>query len=470
MNRLAEVLIRKNGSKKSIEITAFNKPKIEENIIEKWQLILNNLANIFDLPAALIMKIDEKAISVFLSSENKENIYKKGESERLGLGLYCETVLGENKQLIVEDALEDEIWKDNPDTKLNMISYLGVPIRWVDGELFGTLCVLDQKKRIFGPNIQSIFENFKRSIELDMELLYKNQIYIEENQFLQELIELIPSALIILNKDLIVEDINSHGIELLGHPKEALIGKRVSEGIVNGERVAIIEENFDGNGLSDFPIEIIDRFGVKNHFLINYSTIKDANDEIKNILLIVNDITKIKEVEENLRINNEILRELSIEDRLTNMYNHVTIYEILEKHLQESKRYNRPLSIAMIDLDDFKKINDEHGHRKGDDVLRSLSEIIMKEVRHADSVGRYGGEEFLIVLPETSVNEAFSVIERIRDSVEKYDFGGIRITVSAGISCFTKNNTHEEIVNRADRSLYRAKAIGKNVVIVDSIC
>ena len=118
--------------------------KISEDILKRWQNIVDIMAELIGVPAALIMRLVESDIEVFVSSKSQGNPYNSGDREHfLGSGLYCETVIGSNNKLLIPNALTDEKWKNNPDIKFNMISYLGFPILFPDGRPFGTICVLD---------------------------------------------------------------------------------------------------------------------------------------------------------------------------------------------------------------------------------------------------------------------------------------------------------------------------------------
>src|SRR5437762_9883442 len=119
--------------------------EVPSEIVRKWQEIVDLLAEVMRVPSALIMRVEPPNIKVFVSSETKGNPYEKNEVACLDTGLYCETVMKTRQPLLVSDALRDAEWQSNPDIKLGMISYLGVPIVWPDGEVFGTICVLDKK-------------------------------------------------------------------------------------------------------------------------------------------------------------------------------------------------------------------------------------------------------------------------------------------------------------------------------------
>ncbi|MEA2036654.1 MAG: GGDEF domain-containing protein, partial [Nanoarchaeota archaeon] len=130
-----------------------------------------------------------------------------------------------------------------------------------------------------------------------------------------------------------------------------------------------------------------------------------------------------------------------------------------------------PLSVALLDIDDFKHYNDTHGHVKGDSLLKEIAEIVKKETRATDVVGRYGGEEFIIISPNTNSSVALDLVENVRTNIEENNFDGReeqplgKITISAGlVTCTDKSLSDIELIREADRFLYKAKADGKNIV------
>lgn len=156
---------------------------VPDTIVQNWQGIINMMADIMDVPAGLIMRLVETDIEVFLASHNKDNPYRPGHKENLfGSGLYCETVIKKKAKLLVPNALSDEKWKSNPDITLNMISYLGYPLLFPDGEPFGTICVLDNKENIYAKKYQELIERLREIVQGHLELLYMNRLLGEENQ------------------------------------------------------------------------------------------------------------------------------------------------------------------------------------------------------------------------------------------------------------------------------------------------
>jgi len=156
----------------------------------------------------------------------------------------------------------------------------------------------------------------------------------------------------------------------------------------------------------------------------------------------------------------------ALTDGLTGLYNHAYFLQALRREMQRSKRHGLNASLAMFDLDDFKKLNDSRGHLEGDRVLIKASALIKEALREIDVAARYGGEEFAVILPETSASGAFVVAERIRLKIAQHfrrKRGGPKVTVSGGVATYPEDaDTMDDLIRRADQGLYRSKAAGKN--------
>ncbi len=167
-----------------------------------------------------------------------------------------------------------------------------------------------------------------------------------------------------------------------------------------------------------------------------------------------------------------ILRDLAIRDELTRLYNRREMDFIIQEEMQRCRRYNRSLSLVMLDIDHFKEVNDEFGHPGGDQVLRSFGFLLKDNLRATDRPIRYGGEEFGIVLPEQDGDEAMKTAERLRQIVAEHSFAldksieerlTIHLTISLGVSVFPVDaNSKEELISHADQALYHAKRMGRN--------
>jgi signal transduction histidine kinase len=189
---------------------------ITEEILIKWQEMADLLAELLSVPSALIMKTENEFMEVFISSNSNNNPYNVGDKEKW-YGLYCETVIKTQEKLLVPNALTDENWNKNPDIKLGMISYLGVPINFPDNKPFGTICVLDNQENYFSSNHERLIQQFKRVIELDLVLIQSNKelekLNVDKSIFISILAHDIKSPLIsILGlSELLVKD--SHKYE-----------------------------------------------------------------------------------------------------------------------------------------------------------------------------------------------------------------------------------------------------------------
>lgn len=173
----------------------------------------------------------------------------------------------------------------------------------------------------------------------------------------------------------------------------------------------------------------------------------------------------ISVVASELEEANQELKRVSGIDKLTQINNRLKLDEILQSELSRSIRYGTDLSVLILDIDHFKKVNDTFGHLTGDMVLAKLAKLLKISIRESDTVGRWGGEEFLIILPQTSLSSARSAAEKILTTVENTEFPQVKhVTCSAGASTFREGDTPEKLLARADTALYHAKKSGRNRV------
>ncbi len=175
---------------------------------------------------------------------------------------------------------------------------------------------------------------------------------------------------------------------------------------------------------------------------------------------------------DRLYLNLETQR-LSMTDGLTGLYNYRQFQVFLEREVQSSQRYRHPVSLILVDLDHFKRVNDKYGHLVGDQVLQEVAELLRELSRETDIVARYGGEEFVILLPKTSLEGAHDYAERIRAAVEKRDFAmdagqQMKLTISLGVGCFPAEGVEDgkALIEVSDMALYEAKNAGRNRVVV----
>jgi len=172
---------------------------------------------------------------------------------------------------------------------------------------------------------------------------------------------------------------------------------------------------------------------------------------------------KVQDRTAKLNTIKDDFEKLATTDALTNIHNRYSIMNILSSEIHRSNRYKTPLSLIMYDIDFFKKVNDTYGHDVGDSVLRSLSAAVKNNLREVDILGRYGGEEFLIILPNTGLSDAKEYAERLRKEVEEYSFETVeKVTISLGVVEIAPTENIKEIFKRADDLLYASKNRGRN--------
>lgn len=159
---------------------------------------------------------------------------------------------------------------------------------------------------------------------------------------------------------------------------------------------------------------------------------------------------------------------MAAEDSLTGLYNRRKINELIQHEIERSERYKKGFSVIIIDIDYFKRVNDRHGHLAGDELLKIFAQILKDTIRHTDKVGRWGGEEFVVLCPETNLEGATSLANKIRQKINSATFNNYgQQTASFGITCYQQGDTMDSMISHADEALYAAKNAGRNRVEVN---
>lgn len=209
----------------------------------------------------------------------------------------------------------------------------------------------------------------------------------------------------------------------------------------------------------EVEIECFD--GTRKIILDSAMPIRDESGGIVGAVIVNHDITERKRFEEQLR-------GMVDRDPLTNAYNRRSLYDFLEAELHRVRRYGDPLSVIMFDVDQFKDINDDHGHVAGDRVLVAIAEIVREELRGFDRLARYSGEEFFVMAPNTNGRRAVILAERLRTQIATASFDTVaRVTCSFGVCEFEGDADADTLVRRADDLMYRARRSGGNSVMAE---
>jgi diguanylate cyclase (GGDEF)-like protein len=172
---------------------------------------------------------------------------------------------------------------------------------------------------------------------------------------------------------------------------------------------------------------------------------------------------RLAEAHAQLSIKNKELQKISSTDKLTQLCNRQKLDEIIHKEIEKSKTFDKTFSLVLFDIDYFKCVNDEYGHLVGDTILTELSKVLISNVKSIDTLGRWGGDEFMIILPETDLNNAIVLCEKLRSVVENYEFShDIHCTLSFGVANMEDCDSKDSLIKRADELLYKAKEKGRN--------
>jgi diguanylate cyclase (GGDEF)-like protein len=242
----------------------------------------------------------------------------------------------------------------------------------------------------------------------------------------------------------------------------------------------IILPGMDGLDLTErikttYNTDVIVMTGYSGDYSYEEAINKGASDLIFKPVRFEELLLRLKRVIKERKLTNERiemlerLKKLAITDGLTKLFNSRHFYNQMELEADRSNRYNHPLALLLLDIDLFKEYNDTYGHLEGDKVLQRIGKVITSCLRKMDTAYRYGGEEFTILLPETSAEEAKTVAERIRSGIEDVNLLPIpgstaNITISIGVTEYFKNEDLSEFVQRADRAMYLSKRNGRNQV------
>jgi diguanylate cyclase (GGDEF)-like protein/PAS domain S-box-containing protein len=286
----------------------------------------------------------------------------------------------------------------------------------------------------------------------------------EQLKLLAQAIEQMDEMVRITDKNGIITYVNDALLSHSGYTKEDLIGRKIGmfksgfhhqsfyadlwDTIMSGKTFKAVFTNRKKDKKLFYEEEII-------------TPIMDSDGNIQHFVATSQDITERVLMEEKLQ-------KLATIDSLTGICNRYKINEEIEIEIGRNKRYDESFALAMLDIDHFKRVNDTFGHEVGDYVLQEVSKIVTKEIRESDRFGRWGGEEFMLILPKLSKKEALHVSEKLRSKIESYDFKDAgHITISIGVTVFEPSDSKENLLKRADNALYKAKDEGRNRVVFD---
>lgn len=289
-------------------------------------------------------------------------------------------------------------------------------------------------------------------------------------EYLRNIINSVNDIIIITDNNAIILDANIYAKIVLNKCDEELIGKKLTELFTPKEKIEKIISNFKDETIKDevdgIEVELIT--GEKTlSVIVNITTYYDKKGNIAGFINSAKDLTKLQNLVDSMQKKAAELLEDTKHDQLTHCLNRRGIGKRSKAVFALAKSKDIGFSVMMLDLDDFKSVNDIFGHQEGDKILKRFADIMEKNCRKKDSVVRYGGEEFFILLPNTDLNTALTVAERIKDVVarELSNIKDYQITVSGGVSEWKKSDAEfKDTLARADVALYKSKENGKNQI------
>jgi len=405
-----------------------------------------------------------------------------GQRERLE-GSLSAAVLATGEALLCVDTAEDpRVDPVNPDA-LGMRSLVVIPLRAPDGDV-GVLMIGAPQPGAFGAEHLQILNGLGHLLmwRLDLVTQLKGyQVLITENEIalatLRESEDRFRSAfdhsgigMALMASDGRWLKVNAALCQTLGYSRQELLA-RDHQSSTHPDDLSLEEpfmRKLMAGEINSYALE--KRFVHKDRSviwgLLTVSVVSSPGQQALYFIAQVQDITARKATE-------DALKRLAVRDDLTGLCNRREMLRLLKEECDRGNRHRRPMSLIILDIDAFKRVNDTHGHQAGDNCLRQIAQLVEQSVRSFDRVARYGGEEFVVILPETTAVDALAVAERIRTRVasEELTIGHqdgadvrITLTVSSGIATMSGESqmSAEEIIRRADASLYLAKNGGRN--------
>ena len=265
-----------------------------------------------------------------------------------------------------------------------------------------------------------------------------------------------------------LKDIDAHLAGAESHTQASLTSRKTLGDVVEAQMKHIETSVQDASELTQLKHIVQDRLDAIRNHLMTYQkheehSYRELLDELSQSNSRLHDLERETEQLRD-RLSQEHAQ--AILDKLTGIYNRVAYEERIEQEYLRWKRYKKPLVFLVFDIDHFKSINDNYGHKAGDKALRLIAQTLQKNLRSTDFLARYGGEEFVALMPETELADAMKVANKLREAIAAVKFNyqerDVDITVSCGVAYFQRDDTVESVFQRADKALYQAKDNGRN--------
>lgn len=352
--------------------------------------------------------------------------------------------------LRTDDTRDDPRVDTEAALKVGFVSGILVPLIH-DGRCYGVLKVYASRPDAFSSDEHQLLEIASGILAA---ALFNAASFENEVHRRSMLVDAIPILVSYIDRERRYQEVNAAYEDWFGVQASDIRGMYVWEVLGEAAYEALrphLDAALSGEQVS-FEAEIPYQKGGDRMVLAQYQPNLDGNGKVNGVYAVVRDLTSVKQAEQ---------------DFLTGLWNRRKFEEKFEYLLRKASRYRQPVSLILIDVDNFKAINDCHGHLVGDEVLKTMGRHLGYTVRGADVVGRWGGEEFIILAPETAAEEARQLAERICAEIRRLSFDGVdQVTVSIGVAQSMEREKSDSLMERADSALYQAKREGRDRVVV----
>lgn len=463
--------------------SALNSTLDFDSVLEK---ILENVERVVPIDSANIALMEDNQLHFvrFHGYENHRASEKELETMRLSLDSspISKKVFETGEPVIIPDTHADPDWIITPIGDW-IHSYAGIPIR-IKEKVVGVLNLESSVPGLYMPEYIDRLRVFADQVTIEMgnarlfataerQAKQRKQAG-EQLRKLSQAVEQSPVSIVITDTSGRIEYVNPRFVQLTGYGLDEAIGKNpriLKTDKTNTETHRQLWETISAG--KEWHGEFINR--KKNGELYYESAlispIIDSNGVTTHYLAVKEDITERKLGEEKILLLQEELREQAIRDPLTDLYNRRYLNEFMKHELARAEREQYSVCFVMIDIDHFKKINDAFGHDAGDLLLQNLANQLQKQARAVDIMCRYGGEEFLAILPNVTAEIAFQITQRWRSffmgSTLPLEYNRVKATISCGISEYPAHGSvGSELITLADKAMYQAKANGRNQVVI----
>ncbi len=301
----------------------------------------------------------------------------------------------------------------------------------------------------------------KRAEQLKHEELLQAEVR-QSKQYLELVLQSAEDvAIITTNREGRIKTFNTGAEKLMGTGVDQALGRPIDAWFSSGQVVKVVQEFLTGKRQSPWREELAFRNQRGNQLWIHVVMrwMDSLSPSLAGLMIVATDITERRLLQEKLKI-------LSITDDLTGLYNQRYFHEALQREIERSNRRNCAFSMSLFDIDRFKRYNDEYGHLQGDEILRRIGGLVLQTIRKIDYGFRYGGDEFAILLPETEMENAVSIAERLRSNVASAFES--EVTLSIGIVQGGPHCDHRLLIEAADKAMYESKRAGGNYVFSSS--